>query len=387
MAIDPRIPMMGEATPFQSPFETQRNALALRQAQTEMAGAETKRALDMFRMGRQVLASAHDEGSYQRGREALRRAGIPVDDMPPNYDPEYVRSEGMALLDAEERYKQQLFQDGGDIFGVSPYTGQVNMLRQGPPPAPAALTPYQAEQLRLQQERLDLERQRGAGGGDRGMSEAERQRIELERRRVELAEKEAARRAEKSTGTTGTAGTPRTSEQERNTAYNAGRLLTAAREIASATSRAPNVQTPGLAESAAASIPLIGGSLANVVRNEDRQIVNAAQADMIDALLYLATGAAYNKEQLAAQREALLPRFTDKPGTIEAKRRSLMDKIEQAKVRSGNAWTPEMDAALQSLMGGAPKAMRPEDQQALNWANANPNDPRSAQIKQRLGVK
>jgi len=33
------------------------------------------------------------------------------------------------------------------------------------------------------------------------------------------------------------------------------------------------------------------------------------------------------------------------------------------------------------------KAMSGEDQQALNWANSNPNDPRSAQIKNRLGAK
>jgi hypothetical protein len=33
------------------------------------------------------------------------------------------------------------------------------------------------------------------------------------------------------------------------------------------------------------------------------------------------------------------------------------------------------------------KALSGEDQQALNWANSNPNDPRSAQIKNRLGAK
>jgi len=33
------------------------------------------------------------------------------------------------------------------------------------------------------------------------------------------------------------------------------------------------------------------------------------------------------------------------------------------------------------------KALNGEDQQALDWANKNPNDPRSAQIKNRLGAK
>jgi hypothetical protein len=33
------------------------------------------------------------------------------------------------------------------------------------------------------------------------------------------------------------------------------------------------------------------------------------------------------------------------------------------------------------------KSMSSEDEQALNWANNNPKDPRAAQIKNRLGVK
>lgn len=40
--------------------------------------------------------------------------------------------------------------------------------------------------------------------------------------------------------------------------------------------------------------------------------------------------------------------------------------------------------------GAAPAAqttMSPQDREALNWANSNPQDPRSAQIKQRLGVQ
>jgi len=46
---------------------------------------------------------------------------------------------------------------------------------------------------------------------------------------------------------------------------------------------------------------------------------------------------------------------------------------------------------LSSRMGENPQVggvtLSSEDQQALAWANANPNDPRSAQIKQRLGVR
>ncbi len=41
----------------------------------------------------------------------------------------------------------------------------------------------------------------------------------------------------------------------------------------------------------------------------------------------------------------------------------------------------------QELRGSTQGARSPEDQQALAWANANPNDPRAKQIKEYLGVK
>jgi hypothetical protein len=37
--------------------------------------------------------------------------------------------------------------------------------------------------------------------------------------------------------------------------------------------------------------------------------------------------------------------------------------------------------------GPSSRELSPEDKSALNWANQNPNDPRSRQIKQRLGVQ
>jgi hypothetical protein len=36
--------------------------------------------------------------------------------------------------------------------------------------------------------------------------------------------------------------------------------------------------------------------------------------------------------------------------------------------------------------GSQPSQMSDEDRQALDWANSNPDDPRAAQIKRRLGV-
>jgi hypothetical protein len=47
--------------------------------------------------------------------------------------------------------------------------------------------------------------------------------------------------------------------------------------------------------------------------------------------------------------------------------------------------SPDQDPGSSS--GVAPASVSGVDKQALDWANSNPNDPRSAAIKQRLGVR
>ena len=46
----------------------------------------------------------------------------------------------------------------------------------------------------------------------------------------------------------------------------------------------------------------------------------------------------------------------------------------------------QLEAYMAKTQGTAtPMQLTAEDQQALAWANANPTDPRAAQIKTRLG--
>lgn len=181
-------------------------------------------------------------------------------------------------------------------------------------------------------------------------------------------------------------------EEELKTAYNTNRILNSAVQIGKILKKTPGAAQPGGLEASATAM-FGNAGVANLVRSENRQIVAAAQSDIIDSLLYLATGAAYNKEQLAQQRQSYLPAFTDEPGTVAAKQDALRGLIDGAKVRSGRAWTPKMQSAVDLLTGGAATpaaaaaapALSAADQQALTWATANPKDPRSAQIKQRLG--
>jgi hypothetical protein len=143
---------------------------------------------------------------------------------------------------------------------------------------------------------------------------------------------------------------------EQQASYNIGRVLTAANQIKTIGIKDPSAIQPGGTEALASSIGM--GGTANAARNANRQIVYGAQRDALDALLYLATGAAYNKEQLEGQMAAYIPSYTDKDETVLAKQARMTDLIKSAKTRAGKAWTPEMDKAMQSLTA-APAAATP----------------------------
>jgi hypothetical protein len=140
----------------------------------------------------------------------------------------------------------------------------------------------------------------------------------------------------------------KTAVSEQQAAYNIGRILTAAKEINKITKEDPSAVQPGAFEAGFNAVGMKG--TANATRNANRQIVSGAQRDALDAMLYLATGAAYNKEQLEGQMEAYIPQYTDKPERVASKQMMMRELINNAKVRAGKAWTPDMESAVQSLM-------------------------------------
>lgn len=148
---------------------------------------------------------------------------------------------------------------------------------------------------------------------------------------------------------------------EQNTAFNASRVLNSAKRIAAAIQRNPSAMSAGALEAAARGVPLIGEGAAAVIRSEDRQIVEQNYEGIIDALLFMATGAAYNKEQREATINEIKPLFTDKAGALADKRGKLAEYIEAAKLKSGRAWTPELDQAMNIVLGmyGTPDAAAP----------------------------
>jgi len=138
--------------------------------------------------------------------------------------------------------------------------------------------------------------------------------------------------------------------QEQTSSYNINRLLRGAAAIKKAVETSPSANVPSATEAFVESLPFISSAV-NFTRGPQRQIVVAAQRDVLDALLYLATGAAYNKEQLEGQRESYIPAYSDEPETIASKRERLAQLVMDAKTRAGRAWTPKLDEAANTLFG------------------------------------
>lgn len=124
-----------------------------------------------------------------------------------------------------------------------------------------------------------------------------------------------------------------TEDQSKSAGY-AVRMENSLRTIKDIVAKNPGAAKPNLLPS---GLQWIGATAAaNSLNGEDRQRVEAAQLDALDAALTLGTGAAYTKEQLEGYRIALFPQIGDKSATIKDKAERLSKIIETARLRAGN---------------------------------------------------
>jgi hypothetical protein len=152
--------------------------------------------------------------------------------------------------------------------------------------------------------------------------------------------------AEKATGKD-----DRPGEDERKVSYHVGSIMQGLKNIQKQVASDTSATSPGMLEATASAVTGEYGGAANVARSAPRQIIHSTTAGVLDSLLYLATGAAYNKEQLDAKRAELTPAYTDKPETVAYKRQRIAEYIQAAKERTGRAWTPEMTEGFNQLFG------------------------------------
>ena len=127
------------------------------------------------------------------------------------------------------------------------------------------------------------------------------------------------------------------SESERTAGYLTTRLQNSLQQYQRVLGEDPNAALPNLKAEVIKGVTR-SDYLKNLATPESRQRVEAAQLDMLDAALTMATGAAYTREQLESTRSTYFPTLGDKPATIKDKAVRL-DKLlkEAAMTKAGRA--------------------------------------------------
>jgi hypothetical protein len=127
------------------------------------------------------------------------------------------------------------------------------------------------------------------------------------------------------------------SESERTAGYLTTRLKNSLQQYQTAIGENPKAAMPNMMAEVIKGVTN-SNYLKNLATPESRQRVEAAQLDMLDAALTMATGAAYTREQLESTRRTYFPELGDKPETIRDKAVRL-DRLlkEAAMTKAGRA--------------------------------------------------
>ena len=126
------------------------------------------------------------------------------------------------------------------------------------------------------------------------------------------------------------------SEGERKAAVLASRLNFSVGQMNEAIGADPKAAMPSTTAEIARFVSRTD-FLPNKLTTEQRQVVEAAQEDILDAALTLGTGAAYTREQLAGYKKSYFPQLEDKPAQIKTKQERLNNLLKSAEVASGRA--------------------------------------------------
>ena len=142
-------------------------------------------------------------------------------------------------------------------------------------------------------------------------------------------------------------------EGERKAATLSNRLNFSVDQINQAIGQDPTAAMPNTSAEIAKFL-----SRSEIVSNKltpvQRQIVESAQLDILDAALTLGTGAAYTQAQLEGYRKSYFPQIGDKPENVVSKRARLQNILRSAEIASGRAKVPtpmpSMGGSLSSII-------------------------------------
>jgi hypothetical protein len=178
----------------------------------------------------------------------------------------------------------------------------------------------------------------------RKADEAQRQR-DADLRAAAAAEREAIKFAqEQEQGPGGKA-----TESQQKTLTLLTRIAGGAKDIQNTLAVDPEAQKAGIFETLSRDV-LGEGTITRRIAGPERRIVTDAQANMLDAILTMGTGAAYNEEQKIANRISYFPQYGDSPREIAIKNQRLNQAIESARIAAGPL-ADKFDESIKPLFG------------------------------------
>ena len=136
------------------------------------------------------------------------------------------------------------------------------------------------------------------------------------------------------------------------------RIAGGANDIKNVIATEPEAQQAGLLETLSRNV-LGEGVVTRSLAGPERRTVTDAQVDILDGLLTLGTGAAYNREQLIGQTLSYFPQYGDTKQEIEVKNQRLNRAIEAARLQAGPL-AEEFDNVIKPLFQQAAAAAAPE---------------------------
>lgn len=136
---------------------------------------------------------------------------------------------------------------------------------------------------------------------------------------------------------------------------------------------------------AATGVGQVAGRMTGTQAQTQRDIIASARNQLFVAVKN-ATGLSAQNLNSNVEFTTWLNSLTDPSRSIESNL-AILDNMERF-IASGGKYSARTASGKVKPAGAppAPRALTAEDRQALDWANANPNDPRAAQIRQRLGM-
>lgn len=168
-------------------------------------------------------------------------------------------------------------------------------------------------------------------------------------RKAEAAERERIRfEQEQKAG-----GGAKPTEAQQKTLTLLTRIAGGAKDIQDTLAIDPEAQKGGFFETLSRDV-LGEGMITRKIAGPERRIVTDAQANMLDAILTLGTGAAYNEEQKVANTIAYFPQYGDTQREIEIKNQRLNQAIEAARIQAGPL-AEKFDEAIKPLFGETAK--------------------------------